>query len=92
MTIRSSQFFNTGYIPEYSNILRMQQGLNSQFINNYCLNYMRISDQNDLPRFNTFYYPIQATPLPTYGLAPIPYEAPCVRWLNLYTTPYINQT
>ena len=84
MNYNRTKFFNTGYLPNNSNEKRFKQGLDSQFISNTCVNYMIETNQQNLPYFNTYYYPHGATPLPTYGLPPISNMEPCVRWLNLY--------
>ena len=76
----SSKFYNTGYLPDYSNALRNQQGLPSQFISNMCLQTMIHQGQTRSPVFNTIYYPVRQTPQPDFG-DNIPCNAPCVRWL-----------
>jgi hypothetical protein len=80
--IKSTTFFNSGYIPEDSNSKRIKQGLDSQFISNSCVSCMTRTKQKDLKSFNTLYYPVKATPLPTYGLNPIPVDSPCVRYIQ----------
>jgi hypothetical protein len=80
--IKSTQFFNTGFVPETENAKRLRQGLQSQFISNLSLDYMKQMNQENLPSFNTLYYPVKATPLPTYGLKPIGQDRPCVFYLQ----------
>ena len=40
--ITDTKFFNTGYIPNDANKKREKQGLDSQFISNACLQYMKL--------------------------------------------------
>lgn len=83
--ITDTKFFNTGYIPNDANKKREKQGLDSQFISNACLQYMKSSNEQNLPYFNTMYYPVKATPLPTYGQKPIssnPQQCPCVAYIH----------
>ena len=82
--MKSTDFFNTGFIPENANSKRIKQGLDSQFISNLCINYMKHSNQTNLSSFNTLYYPVKATPLPTYGrLNNNNYNnCPCLRYIQ----------
>ncbi len=80
--IKSTQFFNAGFIREDSNEKRMKQGLDSQFISNLCITCMKERNQTKLSSFNTLYYPVKATPLPTYGQRPISNKCPCVRYIQ----------
>ena len=80
--IRDTQFFNTGYIPNDANSKRVKQGLDSQFISNACLSFMKKDNEEKLPYFNTMYYPVKATPLPNYGQEPISDTCPCTRYIK----------
>jgi hypothetical protein len=80
--IKSTQFFNTGFIPEDANYKRIKQGLQSQYISNLSLDYMKTEKQNELSSFNTFYYPVKATPLPIYGKKAISNKRPCTFYLQ----------
>jgi hypothetical protein len=80
--IKSTKFFNAGFIPDDSNQKRIRQGLDSQFISNSCLMCMKNSNQQKLSSFNTFYYPVKATPLPDYGQRPISNRCPCVLYVQ----------
>ena len=53
--IKSTQFFNTGFIREDSNAKRVKQGLQSQFISNLCIECMKETNQTKLSSFNTLY-------------------------------------
>tara|TARA_A100001011_G_scaffold399975_1_gene511449 strand:- start:9933 stop:10178 length:246 start_codon:yes stop_codon:yes gene_type:complete len=76
----STKIYNTGYLPEYSNILRIQQGLPSQFISNICLDTMIYQKQYKQKDFNTLYYPIKAAREPFIGPL-ISCDDPCLRWI-----------
>ena len=81
--MKSTDFFNTGFIPENANSKRIKQGLDSQFISNSCINYMKQNEQTNLSSFNTLYYPVKAVPLPTYGrLTKINDNCPCLRYVQ----------
>ncbi len=45
--MKSTDFFNTGFIPENANSKRIKQGLDSQFISNSCINYMKQNEQTN---------------------------------------------
>jgi len=64
--IPKTKFYNTGYLHPQNNKFREKQGLDTQFISNLSLDYMKSHNQQILPYFNTLYYPTKATPLPTY--------------------------
>jgi hypothetical protein len=78
----NSKFFNTGYIPENSNEKRLKQGLDSQFISNTCLACMKEAKQNELSSFNTYYYPVKATPVPKISSTPIKKDNMCLDNIN----------
>lgn len=80
--IKITKFFNTGFIAENANDKRVKQGLDSQFISNLNINYMKDHKQYELSSFNTPYYPVKATPLPTYGQKPIPNNCPCTFYIQ----------
>lgn len=80
--IKDTRFFNTGYIPNDANDKRAKQGLDSQFISNACLNFMKKDNEHILPYFNTPYYPVQATPLPNYDGKPIPNNCHCTTYIQ----------
>lgn len=83
--ITGTNFFNTGYLPNDANKKREMQGRDPQFISNVCVQALENDKVKNLPYFNTMYYPVKATPLPTYGQKPIPddpKECPCVTYLQ----------
>ena len=77
----NTKFFNTGYISDENKNYRLKQGLDSQNISNLSLNYMIKNDQEFLPYFNTFWYPVKATEQ-EQSLPYIPNNSNCVKFLQ----------
>jgi hypothetical protein len=68
--ITDTKFFKTGYLSNDANEKREKQGRDPQFISNVCVQALKDDKVKNLPYFNTMYYPVKATPLPTYGQNP----------------------
>ena len=85
--ISTTRMFNTGFLPYNSNKARIQQGLLPQsFSNNCSVNYTGQATGFAGKPINM--YPTSVTPLPNYGLKPIPTNCPgwgyppCMQWVQ----------
>jgi len=92
-SIPTTKFFNTGFLSQsLIGEMRIKQGLMPQTISNDCLNsYSKegyvlsknlLNTRYNPPISNNRMYPALETPLPTYGLRPIPSNAPCARYVQ----------
>ena len=77
----TTRFFNTGFLPAFSNNLRLEQGLPPQNFVNDCA-YNRKGSSSGLAGKPVQMYPALQTPLPTYGLKPIPSSCPCAQFVR----------
>lgn len=85
--ISTTKMFNTGFLPANSNNMRVQQGLLPQSFSNDCaFNYH--GKPTGLAGNPVNMYPAAVTPLPTYGMKPIPTNCPgwgyppCTQWVQ----------
>uniref|UniRef100_A0A6C0LX86 Uncharacterized protein n=1 Tax=viral metagenome TaxID=1070528 RepID=A0A6C0LX86_9ZZZZ len=87
---KNTKFFNTGFLPSYSNKLRLQQGLQSQEFANVCAyknitvdspSSLIVAKSSGLAGTPITMYPTPVSHLPTCG-KPIPSSDPCTQWVK----------
>ena len=86
-TIPKTKFFNTGYLSKtILDETRVQQNLMSQTISNYCEDQYTVCPCATKPckcqRNSDSLLINYATPLPTYGLAPLSNTLSCLRYIQ----------
>ena len=74
----TTNFFQTGPLNKNFNALRTPQGLPPQTPANQCA----YTCQGQPSGLANSLYPALQTPLPSYGLKPIPNDCSCARWLK----------